>query len=129
MEKTWCLAVSDELPEHLKMRILKKWMAEQVRKTSSEEKRESVDPEKMVWDKLADDRAKELIYKTKKLYPNIYPYVIRVFHELLVKGVVKELDGYTVYYILQRLGVPVKPEVRIKFVKHGKEVSMKEYLE
>jgi len=119
--------VSDELPEHLKLKILKKWISEAKPATTSSQ--QQGDPEKLVWSKLSDDRAVELLSKVKELYPEAYPAVIRIFYELLTRGLVSELDGYTVYSVLQRLGIPVKPEVRIKFVKHGKEVSMKEYLE
>jgi len=119
--------VSDELPEYLKLKILKKWMSEAKHTTTNSQ--QQADPEKLVWSKLSDDRAVELLSKVKELYPEAYPTVIRVFYELLSRGLVSELDGYTVYSVLQKLGIPVKPEVRIKFVKHGKEVSMKEYLE
>jgi len=111
------------------MKILRKWMSESKRGEPSGAESRPLDVEKLVWSKLSDDRAVELLTKAKSLYPEAYPYVIQVFYELLNRGLVKELDGYTVYAVLQRLGIPVKPDIRIKFVKHGKEVSMKEYLQ
>jgi len=121
--------MADELPEYIKMKLLKKWMSEQLKKSVEEKKKPVIDPEKIVWEKLSDDRAKELMGKAKQLYPEGYRYAVSVFYELIRQGIVKELDGYTVYALLQRIGIPVKPDLRIKFVKHGKEVSMKEYLE
>jgi hypothetical protein len=121
--------MSEELPDYLKMKLIKKFMSKIAAEKRSEEKTsEEIDPEKIVWDKLADERAKELMYKAKKLYPDKYPLVIQVFYLLLKEGRVKEFDGYTTLLLLHRLGIPVRPELRIKFVKHGKEVDVSEYL-
>ncbi|OYT40945.1 MAG: hypothetical protein B6U89_00495 [Desulfurococcales archaeon ex4484_58] len=118
--------MAEELPESLKMKLLKKWMSEQRR---VKEKESSVDPEKIVWEKLVDDRARELMSKAKHLYPDRYRYVIDILYRLIIEGSIKELDGYTTLLILHRLGVPVKPDLKIKFVKRGKEVDFKEYVE
>ncbi len=123
------IQLSDELPEHLKMKLLKKWMNQQIRKTSETTSVEQVDLEKLVWEKLSDDRARELMEKAKQLYPDKYRLALQVFYELIRSGSIEEFDGYTTLLILHRLGIPVKPDVRIRFVKHGKEVSMRDYLE
>lgn len=123
-------SMAEELPDYLRMKLMKKIMSRVAR--AGEEKREmtekTVDPEKIVWEKLSDERARELMYKAKKLYPDRYPLVVQVFYTLLQQGKIEEFDGYTTLALLHRLGVPVKPDLRIKFVKNGKEVDMKEYL-
>ncbi len=121
--------MSEELPEELKRKLMEKFMKKIREEKRAEEKavERTVDPEKIVWNRLADDKARELMVKAKNLYPNEYPYVIRVFYELLRRGDVEEFDGYTTLLLLHRLGIPVKPSIRLKFVKHGKEVSFKEY--
>jgi len=93
------------------------------------EKDEQIEPEKLVWSLLSDEKAVELMRKAKTLYPGKYEYAIRVLAYLIQRGQLKELDGYTTLVLLNRLGIPVKPDLRIRFVKHGKEVDMKEYLE
>jgi hypothetical protein len=121
--------MSEELPDYLKMKLMRKFMSKIAAERKREEKPlEEEDPEKIVWGKLADERARELMYKAKKLYPDKYPLAIQVFYLLLRDGKVKEFDGYTTLLLLHRLEIPVKPELRIKFVKHGKEVDMSEYL-
>jgi len=119
--------MAEELPEHLRIKLMKKFMIEASKRVSEKEEKKT-DPEKIVWEKLSDEKAKELMYKAKTLYPNRYPLVIQVFYALLQQGKIKEFDGYTTLVLLHRLGVPVKPDLRIRFVKHGKEVDMKDYL-
>ncbi len=120
--------MADELPESIKLKLLKKMMSSMA-KSKQSEKNEQIDPEKLVWSRLSDEKAEELIRKAKTLYPGRYEYAIRVLAYLIQQGQLKELDGYTTLVLLNRLGIPVKPDLRIKFVKHGKEVDMKEYLE
>ena len=119
--------MSDELPEHLRMKLMKRIMS-QASKKVTEKPEQSIDPERIVWERLSDERAKELMHKAKTLYPHRYPIVIQVFYTLLQQGKIKEFDGYTTLTLLHRLGIPVKPDLRIRFVKHGKEVDMKDYL-
>lgn len=120
--------MSEELPEYLKAKLLRKIMKEAVKK-QHEEKKQTIDPEKIVWEKLVDEKAIELMKKAKALYPELYRYAVRVFYQLIMSGAVKEFDGYTTLVLLNRLGIPVKPDLRIRFVKHGKEVDLKEYLD
>ncbi len=119
--------MAEELPESIKAKVMKKLM-ERIQRKAVEESIKYEDPEKIVWGRLADDRARELMGKVKTLYPKAYPYVIDVFYRLLKQGVAREFDGYTTYALLRRLGVPVKPDLRIRFVKRGREVDFKEYV-
>ncbi|NPA99634.1 MAG: hypothetical protein GXO43_09680 [Crenarchaeota archaeon] len=121
--------MADELPESIKLKLLKKMMSSLKTSGEQQEKKEEIDPEKLVWSKLSDEKAVELMRKAKALYPAKYEYAIRVLAYLIQHGELDELDGYTTLVLLNRLGVPVRPDLRIKFVKHGKEVDMKEYLE
>jgi len=121
--------MSEELPESVKMKILKKWMIELEAKSKVNERNiQQIDVEKYVYSKLSDDRAVELLDKTKVHYPEHYPQVLNLLYQLIIKGVLKEIDGYTLYNILLRLGIKVQPEIRIRFVKDGKEVDFKEYV-
>lgn len=123
--------LSEDLPESLKKRILKKWISNSKRiDESNKSSIEAVNIEKIIYDKLIDERAVELLNKVKILYPDKYPVVLKILYELINKKVISELDGYTVYIILNNyLNIPVKPDIRIKFIKRGKEVDLKEYLE
>lgn len=121
--------MAEELPDHIKLKLLKKLMDQHLKKNIEKKNEVVSDPEKFVWEKIVDERAEELLLKAKNFYPEKYRYAILVFYQLIRQGVIKELDGYTVYTLLHRMGIPVKPDLRIKFVKHGKEVSMREYLE
>lgn len=118
--------MSEELPETLRKKLLEKMMKEAARRQAVETMKEE-DPEKIVWSKLSDEKARELMYKAKVMYPQLYPYAVKVFYMLLKQGSVDEFDGYTTLVLLNRLGIPVKPSIRLRFVKHGKEVGFKEY--
>lgn len=124
--------LSEDLPESLRIKILKKWMSEG-RKTSESLKQSSldlVDIEKIIYSKLVDERAVELLNKVKTMHPEKYSYVLRTLYELVSRNIINELDGYTLFIILNKyLNIPVKPDIRIKFVKRGKEVDFKEYIE
>jgi hypothetical protein len=119
--------LSDELPDELKLKMLRKLMQSQASKRD-EKQVPPEDPEKVVYSKLSDDRALELVEKTKQLYPSEYRIVVEVLYELVKRGVVEKLDGLTVLAVLERLGLDVKPDLRIRFVKRGKEVGLDEYV-
>jgi len=120
--------LSDELPDELKLKMLRKLMQSQASKRD-EKQALLEDPEKTVYSKLSDDRALELVEKAKQLYPSEYQIVVKVLYELVKRGVVEKLDGLTVLAVLERLGLDVKPDLRIRFVKRGKEVGLDEYVE
>ncbi len=120
--------MSDELPDELKLKMLRKLMQSQASKRD-EKQALLEDPEKIVYRKLSDDRALELVEKAKQLYPSEYQIVVKVLYELVKRGVVEKLDGLSVLAVLKRLGLDVKPDLRIRFVKRGKEVGLDEYVE
>jgi hypothetical protein len=120
--------LSDELPDELKLKMLRKLMQSQASKRD-EKQALLEDPEKIVYRKLSDDRALELVEKAKQLYPSEYQIVVKVLYELVKRGVVEKLDGLSVLAVLKRLGLDVKPDLRIRFVKRGKEVGLDEYVE
>lgn len=122
--------MSDELPESLRMRLYRKYVSMLTAKNTADKSGEPREnPEEVVWGRLSDDRAQELMTKLKALYPDIYKPLIQELYRLIKNNTLRELDGLTVYSIIRSLGLDIKPELRIKFVKDGKEVDMSEYLE
>lgn len=117
--------MSDEIPESLKLKLYKKYL-ESVGKKKDDSRSES--PEETVLRSLADDRARELMEKLKAFYPSVYQALIGEFYRMLKEGVLREIDGLTVYSIIKTLGLDIKPDLKIKFVKHGKEVDFDEYV-
>lgn len=121
--------MANDIPDELKLKIMSKWLSSvKPRRDRGEESVDVKNIERVVWSKLSDDRAVEFMEKTKTLYPDLYPRVLEVFHYLLSKGLVRELDGYTVLTVLRRIGLDIKPDIKIRFVKDGKEVDLREYL-
>lgn len=119
----------EDLPESVLMEKMKKYMKMIAHQQQKEQKQiPSEDPEKVVLSKASDEKAAELLKKLKLLYPEVYRVIIPELYRLLQTGVLKELDGLTVYSIIRRLGLDIKPDIKIKFVKHGKEVEFKEYI-
>ena len=115
----------EEIPESILAKKMRKYMAVLQKKSggSIEE-----DPEKVVMKLAEDDRAVELLEKLKQLYPDIYKILVSELYKLAKAGQLKSLNGLTVYAIIKQLGLDIRPEIRIRFVKHGKEVDFKDYL-
>ena len=115
----------EEIPESILAKKMRKYMAVLQKKSggSIEE-----DPEKVVMKLAEDDRAVELLEKLKQLYPDIYKILVSELYKLAKAGQLKSLNGLTVYVIIKQLGLDIRPEIRIRFVKHGKEVDFKDYL-
>ncbi len=120
--------MAEELPEELRRKLLRKWMSSVAKKPVEEKAAEKRDPEKIVWSALSDDRARELFRKARMLYPERYRAVIPALARAIEQGMIREIDGYTALVLLHRLGMPVRPDLRIRFVKRGKEVDFKEYM-
>lgn len=119
--------MSDELPEYLKLKVYKKLLSQVTQsKESPQALRE--DPETLVHSKLTDDRAVELMEKLKAKYPEVYRVLVNELYKAIKSGALTSIDGYTLYTIFNSLGLDIKPEIRLKFVKHGKEVDVKDYL-
>lgn len=120
--------MSDELPDSLRLKLYKKYVSAITRKSSEVDKTRVEKPEDVVWSKLTDEKARELMNKLKAFYPDIYQVLVGELYKLLKDGVLKELDGLTVYSIIKALGLNIRPDIRIKFVKDGKEVDLDEYM-
>ncbi|QOR95162.1 hypothetical protein IMZ38_06140 [Thermosphaera chiliense] len=113
------------------MKLYKKYLAKLANKNeNSVSAKESVreDPEKVVQSKLSDERAEEIMEKIKIKYPEIYDLLVKELYRAIKQGVVSELDGLTLLSIAHSIGLDIRPDLRIRFVKNGKEVDMKEYL-
>lgn len=121
----------EDIPEELLLKKMRKYLS--VMSRAEQEKNRQVymkeDPEKYVWSKLSDERAVELMEKLKQLHPDVYSALLPELYRVLKQGMLKELDGLTIYAIIRRLGLDIRPELRIRFVKDGKEVDFKEYTE
>lgn len=118
--------MSDDLPESIKLKLYKKMLSQAVSRQEDQAPRE--DPEKVVHSRLSDERAVELMDKLKSRYPDIYGALVNELYKAIEKSLISRIDGFTLYSIISRLGLDIKPEIRIKFVKHGKEVDLKDYL-
>uniref|UniRef100_A0A7C2BKR3 Double-stranded DNA-binding protein n=1 Tax=Thermosphaera aggregans TaxID=54254 RepID=A0A7C2BKR3_9CREN len=113
------------------MKLYKKYLAKLANKSeNTASPKESVveDPEKFVQSRLSDERAEEIMMKIKIKYPEIYDLLVKELYRAIKQGIVNELDGLTLLSIAQSIGLDVRPDLRIRFVKNGKEVDMKEYL-
>ncbi len=123
--------MSEELPPSLRRKLLKEafrmYMSHTTR--SKEQKVHPMSPKELILSKLTDDRGREILEKAESLYPEATEYALAIIAKMIEQGMIKELDAETLLALLNRLGVPVKPDIRIKFVKHGREVSFKEYVE
>jgi hypothetical protein len=118
--------MSDELPDYIKLKLYKRIVSKIT--NVKEQQRVEEDPEKVVYSKLADDKAVELMDKLKIKYPEIYKTIVNELYKAIKNNTLSNIDGYTLYYLFNSLGLDVKPDMRIKFVKHGKEVDIKDYL-
>ncbi len=119
----------DELPPSLRKKLLEKAMKLALSKSKEEQMPLPPSPKQLVMNVLVDDRGRELLERAEREYPEATRYAIAVIARLIQAGYIRELDAQTLLLLLNNLGVPIKPEIRIKFVKKGKEVSLKEYLE
>ncbi|MEM2171310.1 MAG: hypothetical protein QXU03_06125 [Desulfurococcaceae archaeon] len=119
--------MSDELPDTIRFKLYKKVLSHVIMHQKQQDSQQE-DPEKLVYSKLLDDRAVELLEKLKLKYPDVYKVLVNELYRAIRSGLVSGIDGYTVQGIINALGLNVRPELRIKFVKHGKEVDLKDYL-
>jgi len=99
-------------------------------KLSKKEEYKPQSPREIVMNALSDERGKEILEKATRLYPKATEYALSIIAKLIEQNVIKSLDAVTLLALLNKLGVPVKPDIKIKFVKRGgREVSFKEYIE
>jgi len=73
-------------------------------------------------------RADEIIRKAVELYGEDAVRVFREIVRLHERGSIRELMDYELYQILERVGLHVPLETRIRIVKHGSESSISDIL-
>jgi len=73
-------------------------------------------------------RAEEIINKALDIYGDNALKVFREIVRLYERGSIRELMDYELYQILERLGLHVPLETRIRIVKHGSESSISDIL-
>jgi hypothetical protein len=73
-------------------------------------------------------RTDEIIRKALDLYGDDALKVFREIVRLYERGSIRELMDYELYQILERLGLHVPLETRIRIVKHGTESSISDIL-
>ena len=122
----------EDLPPTLKMKLYSRILRKISEAKREEElrKKEQESPRKIVEQVLADSKAREFLDRAFREYPEAAEYAVSVIAQLVKRGIIKEIDGVLMLELLNRLGVPIRPEMKIRFVKRGgKEVDLKEYLE
>ncbi|MEM1639100.1 MAG: hypothetical protein QXJ69_03365 [Desulfurococcaceae archaeon] len=119
------MLTSDELPDSIKLKLYRKLVFKAI---SSKDQQKEENPEKIVYSKLADDKAVELMNKLKTKYPEIYRTIIDELYKAIKNNVISSIDGYTLYELFNALGLDIRPDVKIKIVKHGKEVDLTTHL-
>ncbi|MEM0031251.1 MAG: hypothetical protein QXV54_05040 [Desulfurococcaceae archaeon] len=119
------MLTSDELPDSIKLKLYRKLVLKAI---SSKDQQKEENPEKIVYSKLADDKAVELMNKLKIKYPEIYRTIIDELYKAIKNNVISSIDGYTLYELFNALGLDIRPDVKIKIVKHGKEVDLTTHL-
>ncbi len=73
-------------------------------------------------------RAEEIIRKAVDIYGDDAIKVFRELVKLYERGSIRELMDYELYQILERLGLHIPLETRIRIVKHGSESSISDIL-
>lgn len=117
----------EELPETLVAEKMKKYMKALIQKNETRNPPQE-DPERYVIERAEDERAVELLEKLKLKYPSVYKALVNELYKLLKSGKLQEISGYDLYLIIKQLGLDIAPDVKIRFVKHGKEVDFKDYV-
>lgn len=120
--------LSEELPDTLKLKLLKRAFHQVLKGRERPLETLDVNLEKYVYAK-SDEKAVELLGKIKLKYPEIHDELIRELYNALKSGKISSINGTLIYNITNMLNLDVKPDIRIKFIKHGKEVDLKDYLD
>ncbi len=120
--------LSEELPDTLKLKLLKRAFHQVLKGRERPLETLDVNLEKYVYAK-SDEKAVELLGKIKLKYPEIHDELIRELYNALKSGKISSINGTLIYNIINMLNLDVKPDIRIKFIKHGKEVDLKDYLD
>lgn len=121
----------EDLPLSLRKKLIELQKKAVVEKAyqSRESVGEVKSPIEIVYSVLEDSKAREVLEHAKSQYPEAIDYIVQIIAELVKKGKIKSLDGVSLYNLLHALGVRVRLPTKIKFVKKGREVDIKEYFE
>ena len=72
------------------------------------------------------ERAEEIIDKAYTYYGDTAISIFKRIIQLHEKGVIRELYDYELYQILQKLGLRVPIETKVRIVRHGREYRIGE---
>jgi DNA-binding TFAR19-related protein (PDSD5 family) len=114
--------MSDRELEALRQRKLQ---ALQKRKAFQEQKKEHVDPHKIL-NTVFKGRAWEVFNVANAQFPSAMPEVERLLVRLALEGKIIEIDGEELYAFLREIGLPVRLNTTINFLSHGKTKSLSE---
>ncbi len=121
-----------ELQELLEKKALRAWQEVLARRLTVKPAAKREEGPQEILRKLKSivegSRAEEIIDKAIKYYGDEAIRVFKRIVELYEKGEIGKLTDYELYEILQRLGMKVPIETRIRIVRHGSEKSFSEAL-
>ena len=120
--------MSEELPLELRIKLLekqKKIIKEKLKK--GKQKTFEYKPKEVVLSVL-DGKAKEVFAEAERQYPHLIDYVTEILAKYIIENKVKIMDAYQLYNILLALGLRVKLPLKIRFVRHGEEYTVEEYV-
>ncbi len=120
--------MSEDLPDTLKLKLMKRIMNKAAREWEKTTGHSIEDPEQLVRAN-SDEKALELLDKIKLKYPEIYSVLISELYRAIKSGKIASMSGALVYNIITMLNLDVKPDIKIKFVKRGREVGLRDYIE
>jgi DNA-binding TFAR19-related protein (PDSD5 family) len=120
--------LSEDLPDTLKLKLMKRIMNKAAREWEKTTGRSVEDPEQLVRAN-SDEKALELLDKIKLKYPEIYSVLISELYRAIKSGKIASISGTLVYNIITMLNLDVKPDIKIKFVKRGRKVGLRDYIE
>ena len=110
-----------------KLRELQKKVA-QVQKGKEGDKNALVDSDKVL-NRVFGYRAWEVFYAASAQYPEEMSEIKAALVKMADSGELTEIDGERLYVFLRNLGLRVRLETEIKFVKKGETKSLSEKLE
>ncbi|OYT60190.1 MAG: hypothetical protein B6U75_02275 [Desulfurococcales archaeon ex4484_217_1] len=120
--------MSEELPLELRIKLLEK-QKKIIKEKLKKEKQKTFEykPKEVVLSVL-DERAKEVFAEAERQYPHLIDYVTDILAKYIIENKVKNMDAYQLYNILLALGLRVKLPLKIRFVRHGEEYTVEEYV-
>lgn len=118
----------EDLPLELKRKLLKKQREIIEEYFKRQKNRELKRKPKEIVLSVLDEKAKEVFAEAEKQYPGVMDYITEVLAKYIIEKSVKSIDAYELYNLLLALGLEVRLPLKIKFVRHGKELSVEEYV-